>query len=39
MIHLDDSPRGLDNRRLLKSEEFLRFLENYELVGHAETSH
>lgn len=36
MIHLDGSPRGLDGRRLLKSEEFKRFLEGFELIGHAE---
>jgi predicted glycoside hydrolase/deacetylase ChbG (UPF0249 family) len=39
MIHLDDSPRGLDQRRLVKSEGFLRFLKNFQLVGHAQTSH
>jgi len=38
MTHLDDSPRGLDNRRLLENKEFLKFLENYELIGHAEMS-
>lgn len=39
MIHLDDSPRGLEQRRLLKSKEFLKFLKNFQLVGHAQTSH
>lgn len=39
MTHLDDSPRGLDNRRLLASPEFQRFVANYELIGHAQTSH
>ena len=39
MTHLDDSPRGLDNRRLLENQEFLRFRQNYELIGHAEMSH
>lgn len=37
MIHLDESPRGLDGRRLLKDAGFLRLLENYELIDHART--
>lgn len=36
MIHLDRSLRGIAGGRLLKDGGFLRFLENYELVGHAE---
>jgi predicted glycoside hydrolase/deacetylase ChbG (UPF0249 family) len=38
MIHLDESPRGLDGRRLLKNEGFKCFLEDFELIGHAETN-
>jgi predicted glycoside hydrolase/deacetylase ChbG (UPF0249 family) len=37
MTHLDDSPRGLTNRRLLTSRDFLAYLANYELVSPAET--
>lgn len=37
MIHLDESPRGLDGRRLLNSEAFIRFLDRYELVAHGES--
>lgn len=39
MTHLDDSPRGRDNLRLLENEQFLGFLKNYRLIGHAETRH
>ena len=37
MTHLDDSPRGLTNRRLLTSRDFQAYLANYELVRPAET--
>jgi predicted glycoside hydrolase/deacetylase ChbG (UPF0249 family) len=37
MTHLDDSPRGLTNRRLLTSQEFLAYVGNYQLVSPAET--
>lgn len=37
MIHLDESPRGVEGRRLLKDAGFLQFIESYELIGHAET--
>jgi hypothetical protein len=36
MTHLDTSPRGLANRRLLTDDDFRRFLGNYELIGHAQ---
>lgn len=35
MAHLDDSPRGLDNRRLLCDRSFRQFLRQFELIGHA----
>ncbi len=37
MTHLDDSPRGLTNRRLLTSREFLAYVAQYELVSPADT--
>jgi chitin disaccharide deacetylase len=36
MTHLDESARGLENRRLLEKDEFAKFVEGYELIGHAE---
>ncbi len=36
MAHLDDSPRGQANRRLLAGEPFREFIRHYELVSHAE---
>jgi hypothetical protein len=38
MTHLDNTARGIDNRRLIGSDEFRRFLANYELVTHGELS-
>jgi hypothetical protein len=35
MTHLDDSPRGLENRHLLENPAFRGFLERFELIGHA----
>jgi predicted glycoside hydrolase/deacetylase ChbG (UPF0249 family) len=39
MVHLDDSPRGLAQRRLVDSDEFRNFAARYELIGHAQTQH
>jgi predicted glycoside hydrolase/deacetylase ChbG (UPF0249 family) len=39
MIHLDDTPRGLEQRQLLRNAAFRAFVEQFELVGHAETVH
>jgi len=36
MTHLDDSPRGVENRELLQSDEFRRFVQRFRLIGHAD---
>ncbi len=38
MAHLDDSPRGHENLRLLGDEEFLEFRRRFLFTGHAHTS-
>jgi predicted glycoside hydrolase/deacetylase ChbG (UPF0249 family) len=39
MVHLDASPRGASGLRLIRSEEFDRFLRDYRLVGHADAGY
>ena len=39
MTHLDESPRGLENRQLLENQAFRTFLERFELIGHAGRGH
>lgn len=39
MTHLDDSPRGLENRHLLENPAFRSFLERFELITHAGRRH
>jgi chitin disaccharide deacetylase len=36
MTHLDESPRGLENRRLLADDRFKRLLSMYQVAGHAD---
>jgi hypothetical protein len=38
MTHLDDSPRGLQNRSLLNEPGFVAFIRDFELIGHASIS-
>lgn len=39
MTHLDESPRGRENRRLIENDAFAKFVERYELIGHTERRH
>jgi hypothetical protein len=36
MTHLDESSRGLENRRLLVDAGFRQFLKGFDLIGHAD---
>jgi predicted glycoside hydrolase/deacetylase ChbG (UPF0249 family) len=36
MIHLDDTPRGLQQRQLLQDPDFRRFIGRYHIVTHAD---
>lgn len=39
MTHLDDTPRGLEQRELIRDAAFRRFLQRYDVIGHAATRH
>jgi predicted glycoside hydrolase/deacetylase ChbG (UPF0249 family) len=36
MTHLDESPRGLENRAVFEGRDFANFIQHFDLIGHAE---
>ena len=38
MIHLDDTSRGLEQRRLLQEDGFRRFVGQFQLIGHVDAT-